>query len=315
MNSPMRMHARVEAYLRERRQAGFALHIEGEQLIRFADFAERSEYRGPLTVKLAVQWATSSRGQRRLTAARRLEVLRPFARYCQQFEPATEVPAPGLFGPGHRRLQPHIFTATEIQALLAACPDLHPSGGLRGITCAAIFGLMAATGLRISEATGLQHDDVDLDRGLLLIRHTKYGKTRWVPVHPTTKHALLHYVQQRDGNPQSAHSNAFFLFDYGRPASTDGVRYAFKLLRGRLGWRSRGDHPYPRVHDIRHSFICHRLERWYAQGADIDRHILALSTYVGHANITDTYWYVTATPTLLAIAAERFAPQPGGGAS
>jgi integrase len=312
MNRSETMRKRVDAYLSERRRAGFALHIEGEQLFRFADFADRKAHQGPLTVKLAVQWATSSRQQKRLTAARRIETLRPFARYCQQFDPATEIPALGLFGPGHRRLQPHIFTSSEIRSLLNACADLYPPGGLRGITCAAIFGLLAATGLRISEATALQRDDVDLERGLLLVRHAKYGKARWVPVHPTTKRALQHYVRQRDAAPLSANVRAFFLFDHGRPASSRSVRYAFKLVRAQLGWCSRGDHPYPRVHDLRHSFICHRLERWYAQGADIDRHILALSTYVGHANITDTYWYVTATPMLLAIAAGRFAPQPGG---
>ncbi|MFQ5410061.1 MAG: tyrosine-type recombinase/integrase [Anaerolineales bacterium] len=247
-----------------------------------------------------------------MTAARRLEVLRPFAQYCQQFEPTTEVPCRNLFGPGHRRLQPHIFTAAEIQALLAACVHLHPAGGLRGATCAAIFGLIAATGLRISEATGLQRTDVDLVHGRLLIRQTKYGKTRWVPMHPTTIHALQCYAQRRDGESLSQQTQAFFVFDGGRTASTRSLQYAFKLLRHQLGWRSRGGHPFPRIHDLRHSFICHRLERWYAQGLDIDRHILALSTYVGHAHVTDTYWYVTATPELLAIAAQRFLKPSGG---
>lgn len=289
MNAPTTMLERVNAYLTERRRAGFALEIEGAQLTRFAHFADSRAQQGPLTVKLAVQWATSSRQQKQLTAARRIEVLRPFARYCQQFEPATEVPPGKLFGPGHRRLQPHIFTPDEIQALLAACVHLHPPGSLRGSTCATIFGLIATTGLRISEATGLQRADVDLEHGVLLIRRAKYGKTRWVPVHSTTKHALQHYAQQRDDDPLSKNTEAFFVFDSGRAASTSSVQYAFKLLRRQLGWRSRGDHTSPRIHDLRHSFICHRLERWYAQGVDIDRHILALSTYVGHANVTDTY--------------------------
>ena len=154
----------VDAYLADRRQAGFELRIEGEQLKRFARFACRIGRQGPLTVKLTRQWATDSRGHKLLTAARRIGSLRPFAAYCQQFDPATEVPPRGLFGPAHRRLTPHIFTVREITSLLAACRQLHPAGGLRGASCAAIFGLIASSGLRISEATNLKrvsfHDSV-----------------------------------------------------------------------------------------------------------------------------------------------------------
>jgi len=141
---------------------------------------------------------------------------------------------------------------------------------------------------------------------LPLCRERHSFKSRWVPLHPTVAVALRRYAQRRDLDPTTANSEAFFVFDYGRAVSTFKVEYAFKLLRTALKWHSRGGHPVPRIHDIRHSFICHRLEEWYAQGLDIDRSILALSTYIGHAKVTDTYWYVTATPELLAIAAERF---------
>jgi len=306
MNAPDSITAWIDAYLASRRHAGFALTIEGQQLRRFASFADQLGHQGPLTVKLAMRWATASRGQRLLTAARRIEVLRPFAKFYQQFDPATQIPPRQLFGHAHRRLTPHIFSNREIGTLLAACQQLHPPGGLRGASCAAIFGLIAATGLRISEATGLTRSDVDLDQRLLHIRRAKFGKSRWVALHPTAAVALQRYAQRRDLDPTTANSEAFFVFDYGRAVSTFKVEYAFKLLRTALKWRSRGGHPVPRIHDIRHSFICHRLEAWYAQGLDIDRKILALSTYIGHAKVTDTYWYVTATPELLAIAAERF---------
>ena len=312
MNVPDTLTAWIDAYLDSRRQAGFALTIEGQQLRRFARFADDADHRGPLTVKLAMRWATASRGRRPLTAARRIEVLRPFAKYCQQFEPATQIPPRRLFGRAHRRLTPHIFADHEIRSLLAACRQLHPPGGLRGASCAAIFGLIAATGLRISEATGLTRSDVDLDRCLLHIRQAKFGKSRWVPLHPTAAEALRRYAQLRDRDAMTANTEAFFVFDYGRTVSTLKVEYAFRLLRTALKWRARGGHPVPRIHDIRHSFICHRLEDWYAQGLDIDRHILSLSTYLGHAKVTDTYWYVTATPELLAVAAQRFTSSRGG---
>jgi integrase len=301
----------VDAYLVDRRRAGYALQSEGTQLKRFARFAHRIGHRGPLTVKLATQWANDSCAHRPLTAARRIETLRPFAAYCQQFDPATEVPPRRLFGRAHRPLTPHIFTVDEIGSLLTACRMLHPATGLRGATCAAIFGLIASTGLRISEATGLRRQDVDLQLQRLLIRNSKFGKTRWVLLHPTTVAALRCYAQRRDRDPFAQGSQAFFIFDYGHRASTRAVQYAFKLLRAKLHWRPRGGHPKPRIHDLRHSFICHRLEDWYAKGVQIDRHILALSTYIGHAKVTDTYWYVTATPDLLAIAARRFERSKG----
>jgi integrase len=302
------MRSKVGAYLAERRRAGFDLTIDGQQLARFARFTDESGYRGALTVAVASRWALASKYGRRLTAARRIEVLRGFARYCQAFEPASEIPPLHLFGPGHRRLTPHIFTDAEIRSLLQAAMSLPPSGGLRAATCAAVFGLIAATGLRISEATGLQRSDVDLTRACLHIRDSKFHKSRWVPLHPTVVQALQRYVEQRDRDPLTSVHDAFFVFDYGRAASSRSLQYAFQILRSQLRWRARGGHRVPRIHDIRHTFISRRLERWYHEGADIERHMLALSTYVGHAHVTDTYWYVTATPQLMAIAASRLAP-------
>ena len=312
MNARASLSIWIDDYLAVRRQAGFALKVEGEQLRRFARFAEQTGHHGTLTIQLAVQWANSSRSGRRLTAARRIEVLRPFASYCRQFDPATEIPQRWLFGRAHRRLTPHIFTDDEILDLLAACDDLYPPGGLRGASCKTIFGLIAATGLRISEATGLTRLDVDLEQRLLHIRCDKFGKSRWVPIHPTTAEALRRYIKKRDRDPLTGNTKAFFVFDYGRPASTRSVEYVFKILRTALKWRARGDHPAPRIHDLRHSFVCHRLQDWYARGLDVDRSILALSTYLGHAKVTDTYWYETATPELLAIAAQRFVRRHGG---
>jgi integrase len=177
-------------------------------------------------------------------------------------------------------------------------------GGLRGATCATIFGLIAACGLRISEATRLERDDVDLSQRLLFIRQSKFGKSRWVPLHPSVVVALTRYSVIRDADPQAAAQSSFFTFDRGRSACSGNVRYAFKQLRHHLG-PPRGGHPGLRLHDLRHTFLCRRLEQWYREGRQIDRHMLALSTYVGHAKVTDTYWYITATPELLALAARR----------
>jgi len=306
MNAQTPLHASVGAYLAYRRHAGYELKIEGEQLFRFARFAEQSGHHGPLTIELAVRWAMASRGQRSLTAAKRIEVVRGFARYCQQFEPETQVPPLRLFGSTHRRLTPHIYTDAELRALLAATAHLFSPGGLRGSCCRALFGLLASTGLRLSEATGLERDDVDLAQGLLHIRHAKFGKSRLVPLHCTTTRALKRYAKTPDLDPATARTARFFVGDYGRAAQSPNVEHAFRVLRRRLQWKPPGQHRAPRIHDLRHTFICATLLRWYKDGIDIDRNILALSTYVGHVKVTDTYWYVTATPALMAVAAQRF---------
>jgi integrase len=301
MSASTRMADRVTAYLAERRRNGFGMSISGGQLAAFARFADSREHSGPITLALASEWALSSEGRRPLTAARRIEVLRGFARFCVRYDEATVIPPRRLFGRSHRRLRPHIYTDAEIARLMAMARKL---GGLRGATCATIFGLIAACGLRISEATRLARADVNLSEGLLFIRETKFGKSRWVPLHPSVVVALRRYVKVRDADSRAAARSAFFTFDRGRSASSVNVRYAFWQLRSHLG-PPRGGHLYVRLHDLRHTFLCRRLEQWYGEGRQIDRHMLSLSTYVGHVKVTDTYWYMTATPELLALAAQR----------
>lgn len=305
MNARSTMHRKVQTYLAERRQAGFALSIAGLQLTDFASFTDCTGYRGPLTIDIATRWATASRSGRRITAARRIEVLRGFARYCRSLDHRSVIPPARLFGPAHRRLTPHIYTTAELRTLMREARELNPPGGLRGDTCETVIGLMASCGLRISEAVALRRTDVDAERGFLLIRHTKFGKSRLVPMHSTTRCALMRYAHRRDQKAPGLATDAFFVFDHRRPVTVRHLHYAFRAVRAALGRRPRGGHCRYRLHDLRHSFVCRRLERWYQQGVDIDQQMLALSTYIGHAKPDDTYWYVTATPRLLSLAARR----------
>jgi integrase len=182
------MQALVDTYLAARRSLGFDLRIEGRQLRAFARFADETGHRGPLTVAVAVRWAQRTRRDTRLTWARRLQTLRPFMKYCAQFDSGTEMAPSGLFGPVHRRLVPHIYTDAEVTALVAAAAQLPPVTGLRlrARTYATLFGLLASTGLRISEALALTPTDVDLPAASLTVRQTKFRKSRLVPLHPTT---------------------------------------------------------------------------------------------------------------------------------
>ncbi|WP_295454037.1 tyrosine-type recombinase/integrase [uncultured Thiodictyon sp.] len=299
------MQERVAAYLTARRRLGYALRIEGEQLQRFAQFADARGHGGAITTSLALEWAGASTRSGPIGRARRLEVIRPFAKFCAPFEAETQIPPAHALGSAHRRVPPHIYNEEEIGQLLAAAGELVPPQGLRPSSMQCLLGLLAATGLRVSEALHLQRADVDLERGVLCVRQTKFRKSRYVPLHPTTSAALSAYAQLRDRRLPLSREPAFFLRDDGRPLGDAQARYAFQCIRTRLGW-DRQPGRRPRLYDLRHTFACHRLLAWYQEGIDLAQAVPLLSTYLGHAKVTDTYWYLTGIPALMAIAGERF---------
>jgi integrase len=300
------MHERVEDYLITRRKLGYQLKVEGDELFRFARFADEHGNNKALTTEIMVAWANSSKKASDICPARRIETIRGLAKFCALFEPDTQIPPPGLLGSGHRRVAPHIYTEEELSDLMQAANKLNPQNGLRPVTMRYMIGLLSATGLRISEALRLNRSDVDLDNKLLLIRETKFYKSRYVPLHQTTADALVQYGHIRDRfTPVEAGANAFFLFDNGRSPNYRQALYAFQSIRRQLGW-DKNNERLPRLHDLRHTFACNRLLLWYKQGIDVNNAILMLSVYLGHSKISDTYWYLTAIPSLMAIAAERF---------
>ena len=303
----------VEDYLAVRRQLGFALKITGEQLFAFARFADKSGHRGPVTFDLAVRWAQASPCPTTLTSARRFEVLRPFLTYRSQFDAGTAIVPPNFFGPAHRRLVPHIYTEQEVAMLLQTTDDLLPTDGLRPMTYRTLFGLLAATGLRISEALHLQPQDVDLVHGILIVRQTKFRKSRLVPLHSTTVAALKRYLEAQQRRLGGQKADTFFVSDRGKRLPTRTVHGTFEKLRARLRWIARGGHAVPRIHDLRHTFICRSLLDCYQRNQLPDHIVDTLSTYVGHAKATDTYWYVSSTPELMSLAAQRFACFVEGG--
>jgi integrase len=292
-------------YLSCRRKLGVELLREGSLLLNFAHFADHAGHIGPLTQDLAESWACISRTSQ-INRARRLAIVRRFAQYRRQFDSDIQIPQRGLLGRTTRRLSPHIYSAEEIEGLLAATAELTSKNGLRSATYEAFFGLIAATGLRLSEAIHLKRSDVDLADGILTIRHTKYAKTRVVPLHPSATKALRRYARCRDQKIPAPANDFFFLSARGAALDSRTVEYTFGRLRKRLGWIGRGSYPFPRIMDMRHSFICRRLVSWYKQGINVDNAILALATYVGHTEVTATYWYITGVPDLMALASQRF---------
>jgi integrase len=312
MNTISTMQSHAENYLGERRRLGFSLRTTGLAVMSFARYVDGLGHEGPLTVEMMADWARRDRWHRDdpATWARRLKKLRSFARYLQQFEPRSEVPDDSTFGRIGQRVAPHIYSEPEIVDLLAAARRLGPTPGLRGATYEALFGLMAATGLRVSEAVHLQNGDVDLKRGVLTVRQTKFAKSRQVPLHPSTQETLKQYCWLRNLQVAATDETPFFVGTRGRRRgqglSLRQVHRVFIGLRDQLGWVNRGAHGGPRIHDLRHTFVVRRVMLWHAQGVDVDQSMLALSTYVGHAKVTNTYWYLTGVPELMAVAADRF---------
>ena len=311
--STISLHRRVDDYLAERHRLGFSGRTQAYALRSFAKHVQAVRHRGPLTGEVMVDWARrDSHGSTDpLTWARRLKLLRTFLRWLQQFEPDTEVPDDAIFGPLPERLAPHIYSEQEIVDLLAAARRLGPAQGLRCVVYEALFGLIASTGMRISEALALRNEDVNLKYGMLAIHQTKFGKSRQVPLHPSTVAALRRYLWMRNlvGNFEQEEAPLFIATRgrrLGLPMDSHQVNRVFVTLREQLGWRNRGAHHAPRIHDLRHTFVVRRILLWMAQGVDIDQAMLSLSTYVGHAHVTNTYWYLSAVPELMALAAGRF---------
>lgn len=309
MTSHVTMTAAVADYLAFRRKLGFALHIEGEELGRFARFVDQIGHRGPITTELALQWATEPTSAKRLYHARRLDMVRRLARHVAVFEPETEIPPKGLLGPSNSRPDPYIYSDEEIAALLESAAQLGPAGGLRPLTYTTLFGLLACTGLRISEALAFSRQEVDLEAGILTITTGKSHRSRLVPLHLSAVEALRVYAEARarysyHRRPRSA--DTYFVSEFGTSLKYVKVRATFGDLRDRLGWHAGRTGRRPRIHDIRHTFAVRRIMCWYDEGVDVDRKIASLSSYLGHVKVSDTYWYLTAVPELLAKPAARF---------
>ena len=306
MNVTDEWGSRVTEYLAYRRSFGFELAIDGKQLESFARFANQRGAKH-LTLDLAADWARDSTRASQIGWARRIETLRGFAKFQMRTDPETIVPPRKLLGRGHRRLVPHIFTELEIKTLLSEARLLGPSGGLRSATCYALFGLLATTGLRISEALHLTDADIDLCAGVLDIRDSKFHQRRYVAMHATVSSQLLAYTNVRNRIVCSRRSDRFFLRENGQPVTQRQALYALRAIcERRLDWKPRGDYRHHRLHDLRHTFIVHSALRFYREEADIERCLSALSIYVGHAKVVDTYWYFTGIPELMNIAAGRF---------
>lgn len=298
----------MEQYLSLRRSLGFELINVEITLRSFVAFAER-EAASHVTTDLALRWVKLSTAKEPATLADRLNAVRRFAIWRRAADERTEVPPKNLLPYRYRRKPPYIYSDEEIEGLVRAARKLTSPKGLRGPTYATLFGLIAATGIRISEAVSLDRQDVDLEERVLSIRESKFRKSRLVPVHVTTRDALTDYAEKRDRILPMLRSVAFFVSERGTRVTHWAARDNFAIVSRQIGIRKKIKGKRvgcgPRLHDMRHRFAAQTLVDWYRAGINIEREIHKLSTYLGHGHVNDTYWYLEAVPELLELATQK----------
>jgi integrase/recombinase XerD len=294
----------VGEYLDVRRRLGAKLHENEAILSDYVAFAEQ-EQAELITTKMARHWACRPEDGSPARWARRLATLRLFAQYLSAQEPRTEIPPKGLLPHSYSRATPYIYTDEQVEKIIRAARDLPSTTGMTPASYATFFALLAVTGMRVGEAVHLERKDVDLDQALLTLHRTKLNKQRLVPIHPSTRDALLGYQSQRDQIYPSPSTPRFFLAERGGKLREGMVGDVFRKISRQIGLRDPSQSRGPRLHDLRHRFAVRTVIGWYRSGADVEAQLPKLATYLGHSHVRDTYWYLTAVPELMQWAVTR----------
>jgi len=309
----MSITPQLDRYLSVRRSLGYDLRTEERRLRRFARFADQ-EGAPHIDTALFLRWDASLPAATTSTRSARLSAVRLFAQWLSSIDPAHEVPPRGLLPDRSQRPRPHIYSEAEIASIIAAAKALPSIYGLRGLTYSTLFGLIAVTGLRISEALALDHDDLDVENGVVRVRRGKLGKERLLPLDSTVVAQLVGYSAERDRLLGSA-PDAFFVTCKGTRLTDRSARYNFAHACQQIGLRAHQHYCRhgrgPRIHDLRHTFAVQTMINWYRTGKDPAREMIRLTTYLGHTDPDNTFWYLEAVPELLDLAMARVTSNGG----
>jgi integrase len=305
--SPLRQNLRD--YLAVRRALGFKLNRAEKLLEQFVTYVEERGERH-LRISTIVAWAALPANTHRNWLAKRLSLVRGFARHLHAIDSANEVPPSDLLPWQRCRATPYLYSDAELAALLAAATSLQTA--YRVLTYQTLIGLLAVTGMRVGEALALDRNDIDVTHGVLTVRLTKFGKSRELPVHASTVEALRCYLGHRDRPHTAASVAAVFVSSAGTRLCYANVLWTFQRLLCCAGITRRSAACRPRIHGFRHRFAVQTMLDSYRQGEDAEARLAILSTYLGHVNPKATYWYLSATPELLQLAADRLERHVGG---
>ena len=291
----------LDSYLALRRALGFKLDRAEYLLRKFVKYMQQQQS-SILTTALALDWATQSNNAAPITHAKHLNAVRGFARHLHASDPRHEVPPVNLIPYHTFRRQPYIYSDKDVTALLVAAQGIHHP--LMASTYTTLFGLLAVTGMRLGEALALDIDDVDDNDAVLSIRDSKFQKSRQLPLHSTTRDVLRAYADKRNEFISRPRGPSFLMSTTGTRLISQNVHATFWKLLQKAGLYEHRPRR-PRIHDLRHSFAVNTIRRWYEAGLDVEPRLPSLSTYLGHVSPTSTYWYLTATLELMALAAKR----------
>ena len=297
-----RLRQVLDGYLSLRRALGFKLNRAAHLLPEFIDHLEAAGA-ATVTTELALEWATQPPKDRTVWFVERLDIVRAFAEHLSAFDPDTEIPPKDLLPRKTIRAEPYLYTDDEIASMMAATRT--QPFPLQTATYETLIGLMAVTGMRVGEIIGLDRDDMDLKSGLLTVRDTKFGKSRELPLHPSTVDALRRYAAIRDQLCPRPKASSFFVSTAGTRLIYQNVHFNFLSLAGRAGLRARSPKCRPRPHDLRHTFTVRTLIDWYRRDLDVEALMPLLSTYLGHVSPGGTYWYLQSVPELVTLAARK----------
>jgi integrase/recombinase XerD len=302
------LRAILRDYLAMRRALGFKLERAGALLPDFLAYLEEED--SPIiTTALALSWAKKPAQVKPRWWADRLDLVRHFARYVHTLDPRTEIPPYDLLPRDSKRTPPYVYSDAEVIALMSAADQIQDP--FRAHTYKTLIGLLASTGMRVGEAVALDQTDLDLEAKLVTIRTGKFGKSRLIPLHPTAMQALEGYARARVLRfGRRSTTPAFFLSLAGTRLFYNNAHLTFFRLVDRAGLGERKPRR-PRIHDLRHTFAIRTLIDWYQAGLDVERQLPVLSTYLGHVHPSSTYWYLSAIPELLDVAAQRLQDSMG----
>ena len=306
-----RISRQLEEYLEYKHSLGYKLIHEEYVLRNFVNYTLEIGYIGSLNSDIVLDWISSGSDNDK-TMGRKLEVIRPFSKYVSAFDSEAKNIPGKIFRNVHARPEPYIYTENEVITLMAACDSLFSPDGIRARSVKCIIGLLWSTGMRPSEPIHLRVGDVDFAKQCIVIRETKYAKSRIIPVTASVMQEINDYTKWLTSIIGSCEEDEpLFRTTGGKALSEPALAYAFQLIRESIQAAPKG-YPNVRLYDFRHTFACNTILNWLKNGKDATALLYTLSAFLGHVKIEETYWYLSATPELMNLSSSRYEEQFGG---